>query len=233
MNEKVLIKSECYNVKKLLIALIILGVIFALIIVIGEMIERSNEYDYARSKWELHQERGYCYKKGDSDQCWYCRYPSKKVTYLFDFLDYFYLWIFSLPIFASFTIIGVLIYFALRSYELVVTDKRVYGRVAWGKQVDLPADSITATATLKLFRGIAVSTASGRIKFLLIKNAKEIYKVLNELIIARQDKIAATEPDAATQGISMDDIIKLKSLLDQGIITQEEFDAKKKQILGL
>ena len=30
-----------------------------------------------------------------------------------------------------------------------------------------------------------------------------------------------------------DEIVKFKSYLDQGIITQEEFDAKKKQILGL
>ena len=31
----------------------------------------------------------------------------------------------------------------------------------------------------------------------------------------------------------MDQLIKLKSLFDQGIITQEEFDVKKKEILGL
>ncbi|MBE6760548.1 MAG: SHOCT domain-containing protein [Ruminococcaceae bacterium] len=30
-----------------------------------------------------------------------------------------------------------------------------------------------------------------------------------------------------------DEILKFKNLLDQGIITQEEFDAKKKQLLGL
>jgi hypothetical protein len=32
---------------------------------------------------------------------------------------------------------------------------------------------------------------------------------------------------------SADEIIKLKSLLDSGILSQDEFDAKKKQILGL
>lgn len=30
-----------------------------------------------------------------------------------------------------------------------------------------------------------------------------------------------------------EEIAKFKSLLDQGVITQEEFDAKKKQLLGL
>jgi predicted Zn-dependent peptidase len=32
---------------------------------------------------------------------------------------------------------------------------------------------------------------------------------------------------------SADQIAKYKDLLDKGIITQEEFDAKKKQLLGL
>lgn len=31
----------------------------------------------------------------------------------------------------------------------------------------------------------------------------------------------------------MDELKKYKELLDQGIITQEEFDAKKKQLLGI
>lgn len=32
---------------------------------------------------------------------------------------------------------------------------------------------------------------------------------------------------------SSDEILKLKKLLDENIITQEEFDAKKKQLLGI
>jgi predicted Zn-dependent peptidase len=35
------------------------------------------------------------------------------------------------------------------------------------------------------------------------------------------------------QTSSADELKKYKELLDQGIITQEEFDAKKKQLLGL
>ena len=48
----------------------------------------------------------------------------------------------------------------------------------------------------------------------------------------------ATAPTATayatrTTGGSLDDLRKYKELLDEGIITQEEFDAKKKQILNL
>ncbi len=41
----------------------------------------------------------------------------------------------------------------------------------------------------------------------------------------------AETPDTGTS--AADEILKFKQLLDQGIITQEEFDAKKKQLLGL
>ena len=35
------------------------------------------------------------------------------------------------------------------------------------------------------------------------------------------------------KGTAEDELKKLKELLDMGIVTQEEFDAKKKQLLGL
>ena len=37
----------------------------------------------------------------------------------------------------------------------------------------------------------------------------------------------------ATSNSVADEILKLKSLLDQGILTQSEFDEKKKQLLGI
>ena len=49
-----------------------------------------------------------------------------------------------------------------------------------------------------------------------------------------QEKIKeARQPKATISTSSADEIMKLKNLADMGIITQEEFDAKKKQILGL
>ena len=41
-----------------------------------------------------------------------------------------------------------------------------------------------------------------------------------------------TSARQTSENTAMDDIIKLKSLLDSGIITQEEFDAKKSEILN-
>lgn len=47
--------------------------------------------------------------------------------------------------------------------------------------------------------------------------------------------VAPTPAPAAPASVSeaADDLMKLKELLDAGILTQEEFDAKKKQLLGL
>ncbi len=69
----------------------------------------------------------------------------------------------------------------------------------------------------------------------MIGNYKEIGEVLSTLINERQEATQAPVIVATpTQsGDKLDDLKKLKDLLDNGIITQEEFETKKKQILGL
>ena len=131
--------------------------------------------------------------------------------------------------------IGLIAYFWLSKIELTVTDKRVYGVAAFGKRVDLPMDSVSAVAT-GWPKGIAVATSSGKISFLAIKNRNDIHKVMSELLIERQSKAPAQAQPTIIKEASqsnLDELKKLKDLLDAGIISQEEFDAKKKQLLGL
>ena len=45
-------------------------------------------------------------------------------------------------------------------------------------------------------------------------------------------KMLRDKPDNANAG-NADELKKYKDLLDSGVISQEEFDAKKKQLLGL
>ncbi len=65
---------------------------------------------------------------------------------------------------------------------------------------------------------------------------KKIQKDFNRLS-SKLDMIISTNSTADIKSPSSsnnpDDLIKFKSLLDQGVITQEEFEAKKKEILGL
>lgn len=130
--------------------------------------------------------------------------------------------------------LSVLIFFESKYYEMVVTNKRIYGKVAFGKRVDIPLDSISAISTLTLLKGVAVASSSGRISFLMMKNAKEMYTEITKLLNNRQTDLTKTEEDKQTYPLSYaDELKKCKELLDSGVITQEEFDAKKKQLLGL
>lgn len=120
--------------------------------------------------------------------------------------------------------------------EITVTDKRVYGKAALGKRVDLPLDSISAVSRSNfLIDGIAVATSSGRISFRGISNSQKIYEAINGLLIVRQDK-SNNVNSSIKQEMPLsdaDELKKFKELLDSGVITQDEFDAKKKQLLGL
>ena len=110
---------------------------------------------------------------------------------------------------AAIGLISVVIYGITMTCDLVVTDKRVYGKAGFGKRVDLPIDSISAVAT-SIFNGITVATSG------------------------RQRKPAAASVTRQESPVSnADELKKFKELLDCGAITQEEFDAKKKQLLGL
>lgn len=61
--------------------------------------------------------------------------------------------------------------------------------------------------------------------------AEEIVNYMNSKI--REFKTARGTTQVVNNVSSADEILKFKQLLDAGIITQEEFDAKKKQLLGL
>lgn len=127
-------------------------------------------------------------------------------------------------------LLGLIIYFWIAKMELVVTNKRVYGKATFGKRVDLPLDSISAVGTSWL-KGIDVGTSSGSIHFKLVKNQSKIHSALSELLMSRQnDRKSAKETVSLSNA---DELKKYKELMDIGAITQEEFEAKKKQLLDL
>ena len=202
MEEKVLIKSEQYDVKKITNTIVKIGVILSVILLIVII--------------------GYYIAMFRTDFVYFIR------NIIWEYV------IFALlPVFVVTVVIPMLIYFWLHSYEMTVTDKRIYGKGAWGKRVDLPVDSVSAISTIRILKGVAVATSSGKIKFLVIKNSNAIYDVLNNLLIERQAKKNETATVTASNVDEAEQLKKYKDLLDSGVITQEEFDAKKKQLLGL
>ena len=132
------------------------------------------------------------------------------------------------------TIGAIFFYNLFNKCDIVVTDKRVYGKAAFGKRVDLPLDMVSSVGT-GAFKGVSVATSSGRITFYLCKNRDVIFNTISKLLLERQNQQKAKET-VVKQEIpqsNADELKKYKDLLDSGIITQEEFDAKKKQLLGL
>lgn len=175
----------------------------------------------------------YHYYQHGGNACWHCRgllSASACAKKEMDDPTYY----FSLGIILS-LVAGLLIsmlFFRIQSYiEIVVTNKRVYGKTCFGRRVDLPLDSISTVGT-SWFKGIAVATSSGKISFILLKNAKSIHKEITALLIDRQNKKVQEKP-VISSASNADELKKYKELLDSGIITQEEFDKKKKQLLGL
>ena len=137
------------------------------------------------------------------------------------------------PLIIALAIAGFFIYKRWSKVQITVTDKRVYGFDAMGKRVDLPLDSITAVGT-SIFSGLAVTTASGAIKFAMLKNRDELHEAISKLLVERQSKPAATTTiQQEIPQSNADELKKYKDLLDSGVISQAEFDAKKKQLLGL
>lgn len=228
MEEKTLITSDQYNAKKILYVFLAIGAALALFVVVRFMNSSSRSYWISHyNEYKIHREAG-C-PKSFTGYCVSCsvikNYPSLFLYGLHTRGE-------KLIPAGTIILLGVLVYFWLRSYELTVTNKRVFGRVAWGKRVDLPVDSVSAIATVSLLKGISVATSSGRISFLLVKNANEIYEVINNLLITRQQEQAQKEAVRSINGTA-DELKKYKELLDSGIISQEEFEEKKKQLLGL
>ena len=131
-------------------------------------------------------------------------------------------------------VLALLFYMMFSKTELIVTDKRVYGKTSFGKRVDLPLDSISAVGTA-ILKSIAVTTASGAIKFSLIANRDDVHSEISKLLIERQEKKATAAPVARQEAPASNaaELKQYKELLDSGVISQEEFDAKKKQLLGL
>lgn len=123
---------------------------------------------------------------------------------------------------------GIALIFYFKGCEIHVTNKRVYGKARFGVRVDIPIDSISSVGEITKLKGVSVASSSGVIKFFWISNSQQIKEEITKLILSR-----SKTNNMEISNSSADELKKFKELLDSGAITQEEFDAKKKQLLGL
>lgn len=121
---------------------------------------------------------------------------------------------------------GILFVLMYKNSSLQVTSSKITGRTKFVTRVDLPMNQISAVGT-SMFGGIAIGTSSGRIKFYALENQDEVYNVLLQLIESR--KMGEAQANHVS---GADELLKYKELLDQGLITLEEFNNRKNKILG-
>ncbi len=163
-------------------------------------------------------------------------YIIKYIIYLITFISIFFAFLkykdFVLYV-ISYIIIAALICWILKNTmgksEIYVTNQRVYGKSVFGFRVDIPVDSITSVSLLSIIDLIRVSSSSSTIAFMFMPNSKEIHREINKLILNRTRK---NKKDNSEKIITnADEIKKYKELLDDGAITKEEYEKKKKELL--
>lgn len=125
------------------------------------------------------------------------------------------------------------------TWLITCTDKRLLfldkGMVFGLKQVEIPIEKINSISYKKglllgeiiIYHGAAQMT---------IKNIqKEAVKPLADAINNEIEKHRSAANNTSIQPTvsAADELLKFKQLLDAEVITQEEFDAKKKELLGL
>ncbi len=192
--EEEIIRSKKRNTsgaKKIICALLIIAV---LCFVVGGIEKNVTTESYEKAR-ELERYKEYMYEKYldlDYDDPGYDEAKEKWEKAVDEYHDfdiyygyqdmYFMIGVGSIIL----TVLIAVIYYGIMSkMEIIVTNKRVYGKTAFGKRVDLPIDSISVVGT-SFLKGIDVGTSSGKIKFKGIKNYMEIHKVIIKLLNERQ-----------------------------------------------
>ena len=140
------------------------------------------------------------------------------------------IWIVSIAVFVLFVVIAVLVYAFYFNQELIVNESGIKGKATIGKEIDISIDRIASVKKSFLKGVIVITNGQEKIKFRLMKNHNEIIEAISKGINTKSMNALKRENSSES---SADQIKKYKELLDDGIISQEEFDAKKKQLLGL
>ena len=129
-------------------------------------------------------------------------------------------------------IVGIIMKSNTEKSEITVTNEAISGKLPHGKEVHIPLNQITAI-NRSSFNGVSITSIGNVSNFHCIENREEVMKAISYLLANPQQSSMQPTQSASANGSEAEQLKRLKDLLDSGVLTQEEFDAKKKQILGL
>ena len=127
-------------------------------------------------------------------------------------------------------IIHLIVFLCHKNNSLTLSAYGITGTYRKNRTINIPIDSISSVSTTPL-SGVFITCAGNNYKISFLKNQNEFCKKLNELLVQRT--LASNNHSSNSDSDIYKELTSLKELLDSSIITQEEFDAKKKQLLGL
>ena len=129
-------------------------------------------------------------------------------------------------------LIHIAVYCSFKNNQVVLTNYNITGTYKRSLSLNIPIDAVTSVSKGTM-GSLCITCAGNRYNISYVGNRDAFCAKLNELLSQRTQQALHGSSPIVHQQSNYDEIQKLKQLLDSGIITQEEFDAKKKQILGL
>lgn len=139
-------------------------------------------------------------------------------------------------------IVAIILYNMMKDCTLTANDKFITGRTLFGKAVTFPLDNVSAVSAKKTFNCIKIVSNGKSKSFLALENYLDLHRAISEKInapkiqpiVLQAPVIQSTENTQKNEsGNTIKELREYKELLEQGIISEEEFAAKKKQILGI
>ena len=129
-------------------------------------------------------------------------------------------------------LIHSIIYFTARNNQITLTNYKITGTYNRHLSLNIPIDSVSSVS--KGWMGsLCITCAGNKYNIIYVSNRDVFCSKLNELLNTRTQQALKGTPTVVNKQSNYEELTKLKQLLDSGIITQEEFNEKKKQLLGL
>ena len=243
MEAKMLGKSEALGKKRLIVVPILIGITIAILVYLyGSFVYRTQYIEAYNQYVQGYTVSSFSSSTANALASAYVRnhnpYEEKSVlTFLFSKecrIELLSVLSICTIITIAFVALGIVLYLRNKKISMTVTNKRIFGIVAFNKRVDIPLDAIQSVKTNRR-SGLIIQTSSlSNPRFTRLKNRDELYELISKILVIKQEKKAKREAEANQASVSgADELKKIKDLLDNGVITQEEYDLKKKQLLGL
>ncbi len=182
-NENTLIKSNLCNIKNISIIILVIGSIIGLIVFL-----------FMASNWKSFRvaTSPYCFAQSvkiggknitippDKKKCEEYKNMSL-LTFIKQDNQNSY-WIVLATIITISIVVSFLNYKCFSKQELIVSKNRVYGTKMFGKCFNIPLKSISSVE-LATLNGIKIYSFSNKLKFMWLKNNKEIYEIISSQLV--------------------------------------------------